>query len=434
MDPRLDLPSSAQTTKAESVGQDPFAHLQLESEVGPPPADLSPARAPNLLLQGENEAVLDELLKTWEGRVDLIYVDPPFHTGKVFRARTGRGEDSRTPQTWKTAEGFNDRWTDPSQYLAMLRSRIERMHRLLSPTGSLYLHLDWRMSAYARIILDEVFEARNLVNEIVWIYHGPSPNRSSFKRKHDTLLLYAKSPAYYFDGDAVRVPYQPSTVATFASSPRAGFGKVPDLDRGKVPEDWWYFPVVARLHGERTGYPTQKPEALLERIVRASCPPGGMVADLFVGSGTTVAVADRLGRHWIGCDESPLAVETTYRRLVLQGPRAVLQRWRAHRAPSAGILLPLVSEAETGGGRQVTLEGVKAVDGPPVEFPDDVTLWEVETDPRDDVFRPRAQAARAWRSRDLALSLTMEAADRSGREARIRVVDALGRSGVARIV
>jgi hypothetical protein len=308
------------------------------------------------------------------------------------------------------------------------------MHRLLSPTGSLYLHLDWRMSAYARVILDEVFGARNLVNEIIWIYHGPSPNRTSFKRKHDTLLLYAKSPAYYFDGDAVRVPYQASTVATFASSPRAGFGKVPDLDRGKVPEDWWYFPVVARLHGERTGYPTQKPESLLERIVRASCPAGGVVADLFVGSGTTVAVADRLGRHWIGCDESPLAIETTYRRLALQGPRSTLQRWRARQALSAGQLLPLVTEAETRGQRQLTLKGVEALDGPPVEFPDDITLWEVDPDPRDDVFRPRAQAARGWRSHDLGLSLTAGATDRPRPEVRIRVVDARGRSGIARIV
>lgn len=431
MDAGQDLPSDPERTKADSVEREPPPHLRLEAEVGPFPPDPSPVSGPNLLIHGENGAVLDELLDSWEGRVDLIYVDPPFHTGKTFRARTGRGEDSRNPRTWKTTEGFNDPGTDPSQYLAMLRRQLKRMHRLLSPTGSLYLHLDWRMSAYARVLLDEVFGARNLVNEIIWIYHGPSPNRSSFKRKHDTLLLYAKSPTYYFNADAVRIPYQPSTAATFSSSPRAGFGKIPDLARGKVPEDWWYFPVVARLHGERTGYPTQKPEALLERIVRASCPPSGTVADFFVGSGTTVAVADRLGRHWIGCDESPLAIETTYRRLALQGHRSNLQLWRANQAPTAGSLRPLVSEAALDGQRQVTLQGVEVVGGPPVEFPDDITLWEVESAPVDGVFRPRAQSVRGWRASDLRLSLTMEATDGPPWRARIRVVDGRGRSGMA---
>src|SRR3989304_5403358 len=127
MNPRQALPSFPRPAKSKIRQQDSFAHLRLEAEVSPSPSDPSPVSTPNLLLQGENEAVLDALFQSWEERVDLIYVDPPFHTGKIFRARTGRGEDSRSPRTWKTTEGFNDRWTDPSQYLSMLRGRLERM-------------------------------------------------------------------------------------------------------------------------------------------------------------------------------------------------------------------------------------------------------------------------------------------------------------------
>ena len=135
------------------------------------------------------------------------------------------------------------------------------------PDGMLYLHLDWRAVHFAKILLDEVFGPANFINEIIWVYHGPSPVKAYFNRKHDTILAYAKGKNPRFFPDRVRVPYHPSTLRTFASSSKAGFGKRPDLERGKIPEDWWYFPVIARLHSERTGYPTQKPEALLERIL-----------------------------------------------------------------------------------------------------------------------------------------------------------------------
>jgi hypothetical protein len=150
----------------------------------------------------------------------------------------------------------------------------------------------------------------------VWVYHGPSPIRSAFNRKHDTILCYTKGDDYVFNVDDVREPYSPNTVKTFKSSRKAGFGKVPNLKRGKVPEDWWYFPVVARLHKERTGYPTQKPEALLERIILAASNPGDLVADFFCGSGTTPAVAAGLERRFIASDITWRAVHTSRSRLV----------------------------------------------------------------------------------------------------------------------
>ena len=271
---------------------------------------------PPALIQGDNLAVMSALLPEFAGRINLIYADPPFFTNRRYAARVGRGEDSRRPQGWHLEEGYPDYWPNVEAYLDMLYPRLALMHRLLAPTGTLYLHLDWHANAYARLLLDEIFGAERLLNEIVWTYHGPSPIRSAFNRKHDTILVYTKGEAYTFNVDAVRQPYNPQTIKTFASSPKAGFGKVPDLERGKVPEDWWYFPVVARLHSQRTGYPTQKPEALLERILLASSNPGDLVADFFCGSGTTAVVAARLGRHFIVADAAQRAVNTARSRLV----------------------------------------------------------------------------------------------------------------------
>jgi hypothetical protein len=170
----------------------------------------------------------------------------------------GRGEDSRKPQEWQMAEGYPDHWEDLEAYLDMLYPRLALAHRLLSPTGSLYLHLDWHADAYARLLLDEIFGADRLLNEIIWVYHGPSPIRTAFNRKHDTILVYTKSENYTFNVDAVRQPYDPLTVKTFASSPKAGFGKIPNLERGKVPEDWWYFRWYACIRAHRVSLRSQE--------------------------------------------------------------------------------------------------------------------------------------------------------------------------------
>lgn len=380
------------------------------------------------LILGDNLAVMAGLLEAYEGRIDLIYADPPFRTGKAYRARVGRGEDSRQPEAWETTPGYADNWNDPGQYLNMLLPRLRLMHRLLAPTGSLYLHLDWHAAAYARVLLDEIFGPDRLLNEIVWVYHGPSPIRSAFKRKHDTILVYTKSKRYTFNADAVRTPYDPSTVRTFNASPRAGFGKRPDLERGKVPEDWWYFPVVARLHQERTGYPTQKPEALLERIVLASSNPGDLVADFFCGSGTTAAVAARLGRRWLACDLSPLAVHTTYRRLLLEGPPAFRLLAQEGRDLPGGLRPAVALESSPEGPRLRLshLEGSQSRQ----PFPDNLDFWEVDWAYDGQVFHSRAQAARPWRgpSPPTEIPLPPEAGE-SGSVA-VRAADARGRTGL----
>ncbi len=338
------------------------------------------------IVQGDNLAVLAALRERFPQGLPLIYTDPPFFTNKRYRVRVGRGEDSRRPETWQLAEGYADHWPNLDAYLAFLWPRLNAMYHLLAPNGTLYVHLDWHAAPYVRVLLDELFGPRRLLNEIVWVYHGPSPIRRAFNRKHDTILAYTKGEGYTFDADAVRVPYHPNTVNTFRASPKAGFGKVPDLERGKVPEDWWYFPVVARLHRERTGYPTQKPEALVERVVRASSQADAWVGDFFLGSGTTAVVAARLGRRFVGVDASWRAIQVTTARLILAEapPFAV---WRTEPVP------PLAEGPPPGWGITATPGGIR------LEAPhwDEVDAWEVDPAYDGEVFQSRWQAVRPFR-------------------------------------
>lgn len=263
-----------------------------------------------------------------EQRFRLIYLDPPFASGKRYLARVngGPGVIADVVPAYHDDRAFDD-------YLRWLEPRLAIARELLTDDGTLYVHLDWHAVHYVKVMLDRIFGRQRFLNEIIWCYHGPSAITSAFKRKHDTILVYTRSRTYYFNADAVRVPYDEATVRTFRSSRRAGFGKVPNLARGKVPEDWWYFPVVARLHRERVGYQTQKPEALLRRILLASSAPGDQVLDLFSGSGTTGVVAARLERHATLCDIHPLAIEKTLLRLRRLDPLPAVTLWRYRQDP-----------------------------------------------------------------------------------------------------
>ena len=398
------------------------AVLHLEADTSLSPRSTVRGR----LYRGDNLDVMLALLPELEGKIDLLYADPPFNSGRTYRVRVGRGEDSRRPTSWRQAPGYADRWPEPGAYLEMLAPRLEVMHRLLSPTGTLYLHLDWRAAAYARVLLDEIFGPDRLLNEIIWVYHGPSPIRSAFKRKHDSILVYTKSSRYTFNADAVRIPYDEATWKAFASSRRAGFGKRPQLARGKVPEDWWYFPVVARLHSERTGYPTQKPMALLERIVRASSRRGDLVADFFCGSGTTVAAAAKAGRRWLACDRSPAAIATTYRRLLMEEPEQRIQLWSSGRrrlTRPGGLRLRWTL---SGHDLEVTLPAT-AVDG---RRASEITLWEVDWN-AEGVFISRSRGIRSWRSGELPSRLSHRYRRSGTYRVQVRAWDSLGRVRVA---
>ena len=404
------MPTLSWSSKSESIPTG--GNLITEGILYPYGGDNSKSRVESRLILGDNLRVMNALLSEYEGKIDLIYVDPPFFTNKGYVARVGRGEDSRKPDEWQLAEGYPDQWDDLDSYLDMLYPRLALMHRLLAPTGSLFLHLDWHANSYARILLDEIFGYQNYRNEIIWTYHGPSPIRRAFNRKHDMILFYSKTDQYTFNVDDVRIPYNANTVATFKSSKKAGFGKVPDLDRGKVPEDWWYFPVVARLHNERTGYPTQKPESIMERIIRAGSNPGDLVADFFAGAGTTAVVASRLNRKFIISDTQPRAIHTSRSRLVLANQSNLNQE---SADPHRIYAVKIQREENIPERTMVALdkhskEQITHQDGI-ITLPQDllprVDYWEIDPDWDENIYNSQFQAARPWRKGKIADSIKL---------------------------
>ncbi len=255
----------------------------------------------NLLLQGDNYPWLNWLLKNGI-QADLIYMDPPFCTGNRFsskvRTRAGKLEVEKL--------GFHDSWNaGVPTFLEMLRVRLKKCRDLLTETGSIFVHLDWRVVHATKLIMDEIFGAKNFRNEIIWWYHDPSGyTKKNYMRKHDTILFYSKSDKYKFNLEKIRVPYSPGTLDQ-AEKGVVSFGRKTKVNpRGKAPEDVWEVPIINSQARERLGYPTQKPLALLERIIRGSSDPGDVIVDPFCGSGTTLEAADTLERKWIGIDQN----------------------------------------------------------------------------------------------------------------------------------
>jgi DNA modification methylase len=251
--------------------------------------------------------------------IDLIYADPPFFTGAPRRGRL-RDEAGEAH--------YDDRWgRSLGNYMPWLAERLAQMHRLLKPTGSLFVHLDYRAAHTVKVALDGLFGPKNFRNEIIWCYAVGGRPRRAFGRKHDTILFYSKSDAYVFRGEAVRIPRRGGSHMRVArdgegrpvqekTDPRTGKVYRYPVHAGKVPEDWWAdIETLNHSDEERTGYPTQKPLRLLERIIAAASEEGAWVADFFCGSGTTAAAALALGRRALAVDDNPAAAEITRRRL-----------------------------------------------------------------------------------------------------------------------
>jgi site-specific DNA-methyltransferase (adenine-specific) len=257
---------------------------------------------------------LDVLRSLPDGSIDLVYVDPPFNTGKrqtLRRLRTvadpeGGDRTGFGGRRYRSIELGSQSWLDVSDdYLDFLEPRLAEIRRVLCPAGSLYLHLDYREVHYARVLCDAIFGRGCFLNEIIWAYDYGARSRRRWPPKHDNILVYVKDPdGYWFDSEAVdRIPYMaPGLVGPEKAA------------RGKLPTDTWWHTIVSPGGSERTGYPTQKPVGLLRRVVAASCPPGGLVADFFAGSGTTGAAAIELGRRFLLVDSNPEAVEVMRRR------------------------------------------------------------------------------------------------------------------------
>lgn len=281
----------------------------------------------NKLIWGDNLLVMGSLLEKFAGKIDLIYIDPPFATGADFSFTAPIGDSAQEvhkEQSMIEEKAYRDTWgAGDSSFLQMMYSRLLLMRDLLTADGSLFLHCDWHVGHYLKTVCDEVFNRDSLVNEIAWCYTGPgSPGMRQFSRKHDTIFWYAKSNKWCFNDDDVRISHHEKTKENFKKGLR-GSGFVADTydlaEKGKIPEDWWEMAIAARypVDGvQRTGYATEKPWPLIERIVKAASRSGQLVADFFCGSGTTLAVAEKNGRRWIGCDLGRFAIHTARKRLL----------------------------------------------------------------------------------------------------------------------
>jgi DNA modification methylase len=246
-----------------------------------------------------------------DGALAAIYIDPPFGTGSVQR---GRGHS------------YVDRADDPDAFVAWLGPLLEHSRRALADRGSLFVHLDYRAVHYVKVALDRLFGRTRFVNEIAWCYSVGGKSRRGFGRKHDTILWYAKSDGWAFYPDAVRVPRRGGSHMRLVggvqekTDRRTGRVYRYPVAAGKVPEDWWTdIETLNHSDAERTGWPSQKPERLVERVLRAVTEPGDRVADWFAGSGTTAAVAQRLDRRFVTADREPAAIAIASQRLIAQG-------------------------------------------------------------------------------------------------------------------
>ncbi len=285
---------------------------------------MSPARQlmdrlSGYVILGDNADVLPRLPG---GAFQLIYIDPPFNTGKAQQRLTletrqsedgdRRGFGGRRYATVETGrKSYLDSFDD---YLGFVGPRLVEARRLLSDDGTLYFHIDYREAHYCKVLLDEIFGRECFLNEVIWAYDYGGRPKDRWPAKHDTILVYVRDPKrHYFDQDAVgRIPYMAPGLVTPEKA-----------ERGKLPTDVWWHTIVPTNGKEKTGYPNQKPEGILRRVVQASSAPGAWVLDFFAGSGTTGAVARELGRRFVLVDDNPEAVAVMRQRLGTDSVRYV---------------------------------------------------------------------------------------------------------------
>jgi site-specific DNA-methyltransferase (adenine-specific) len=286
-----------------------------------PWSSLAHESARGVLLRGDNAALLEGLAITMRESVTLAYMDPPFLTGRVHKAiRRGASAGDR-----QLTVAFDDRWDDRAAYLESLATRLVAVRELLAPHGSVIVHVDPKTSHYVKVLCDEIFGDECFASEIVWRYRRWPSKTPNFQRVHDVLLRYRKDPCAAPRWNPLYEPLAASTLATWGTKKQRAIvgeggrrlrsSKTDEATAGVPMGDVWDIGVIAPVARERTGYPSQKPEALLERIVTALSAPGDVVLDPYAGSGTTLAVAARLGRRYIGLDASDVAIATAKDRL-----------------------------------------------------------------------------------------------------------------------
>lgn len=279
----------------------------------------------NKIFWGDNLQVMSHLLKQFRGQIDLIYIDPPFDSKADYKRTIKlKGKNATSDSLSFEEKQYSDIWTN-DEYLQFMYERFIMLKELLSDKGTIYVHCDWHKSHYLRAIMDEVFGVDNFRNEIVWWYLWGGRGKNQWNSKHDSILFYSKSDSWTFnymdvlddhtlmtEGSKNRLNYAGAMVTSKSMSSEIPEDKV-------LPSDTWYIATINAMAKEKENYPTQKPEKLLERIIKASSNQGDIVFDCFMGSGTTQAVAMKLGRRFIGADINLGAIQTTTKRLINVG-------------------------------------------------------------------------------------------------------------------
>jgi DNA modification methylase len=415
--------------KARPPNSPPDVQLQWAGKHRPPPA-LAPALEMleqvgdaasdgwrNRLILGDNRLVLPALAAEFAGQVACIYIDPPFATGTSFQTTAPGGP----PQP-----AYSDEHGGLASYLQMIYERLLLLRPLLAPHGSLFVHLDWHAAHYVKLILDEVFGGAQFRNEIIWRYRRWPARSRLFQRMHDTIFWYTVggAPSTWHQ---LYEALSPSSLAQWGGKRRVDRQSArgtrysetgADASPGAPMSDVWEIPALSAPYAEYVGYATQKPEALIARILEATTGPGDLVADVFCGAGTTPVVATQLGRRWLACDSGPLAIHLTRKRLLTLPACPPFDEWRVASGEEALVPVAVENCMQPGGRVDVELAGAAGVD-----------YWAVDFDYHG-VFRPgwRAFRTRKRPTLDSACAHTYPAPGRY--ILAIRALDRAGQGGM----
>ncbi|MEE8577523.1 MAG: site-specific DNA-methyltransferase, partial [candidate division Zixibacteria bacterium] len=306
-----------ETVALSNLGNSPVAGKSIRKRQNGPEPEC------NLIIEGDNCLAMSALMPTHKGKISLIYLDPPFDVGadQSRKIELDRSDSDSAEAKYISTPAYSDRWPR-ADYLSMIYDRIALSHQLLSENGSLFVHCDWRASASIRMLLAEIFGEDKFRNEIIWRYRRWTAASRFYQRMHDSIFWYSKSDQYVFNPQ-----YEPfsekTSIARYkrkVSGGRSVQDKTRPMERdpeqGVLMHDVWDIPYIHPTAKERSGYATQKPEELLERIIKGHSNKTDIVADVFAGSGTTAVVAERLGRRWIACDSQPEAIQIGRKRMI----------------------------------------------------------------------------------------------------------------------
>ena len=290
----------------------------------------------NKLIWGNNSLILSSLINgelrneiEKQGGLKLVYIDPPFNVGDDFEIEINVGKEKLSKKRNALEQiAYSDTWGKGSDsFLSMIYERLILIKNLLASDGGIFVHCDWRLNSQIKLILDEIFDFKYFRNEVIWYYSTLGRPNDRFAKKHDTIFYYGKSDNTFFNSEEAKIPYTQDYINShFRDKDEKGRQCRKRFDAGKwriyypedgmIPNDVWEIPYENSMSKFRTGYPTQKPEKLLERIIKSASKENDLIADFFCGSGTTLAVAEKFNRKWIGCDLGKFAIHTTRKRLI----------------------------------------------------------------------------------------------------------------------